>query len=124
MHFKTCVKTYTSSMLNFVLKFVVFYLAQTPAPVNNIRITPNKYGVRVTWRIRTAPQDSSYITNLIIYLNGAKYQNISRGTEINIEGLKRYTTYKVEIETQDGSLQKSKKCSQWFTTKKAGKHGL
>jgi hypothetical protein len=110
-------------MLNFVLKFVVFYLAQTPAPVNNIRITPNKYGVRVTWRIRTAPQDSSYITNLIIYLNGAKYQNISRGTEINIEGLKPYTRYKVEIETQDGSLQKSNKASQWFMTKKAGKHG-
>ncbi len=75
------------------------------------------------WKIRTAATDSSYITNLIIYLNESKYGTISRGTEIIIKRLKPYTAYRVEIETEDGSSQKSNKASQLFKTKEAlGKH--
>ena len=102
---------------------VFSYLVQTPAPVNDINITRYKYAARVTWRIRTAREESSYITKIIIYLNGTKYQTMSRGTRvIIIKQLQPNTRYKVEIETEDGSLQKSNyKPSKYFTTKKAGK---
>jgi hypothetical protein len=48
---------------------------------------------------------------------------MSRGTRvIIIKQLQPNTRYKVEIETEDGSLQKSNyKPSKYFTTKKAGK---
>ena len=77
----------------------------------------------MTWRIPKAPNDSSYITNIIIYLNGAKHQNVSRGIkQIDIERLKPNTSYNVEIETEDDSFQKSIKTSKSFKTKETGKH--
>ena len=75
----------------------------------------------MTWRIRTAPEDSSYITKIIIYLNRRKYETISRGTQIDIKKLEPNTSYQVEIETEDGSSQKSGKVSRNLNTKKAGK---
>ena len=98
------------------------YLVQTPAPVYNIKVTSYNYSALVTWRIPT-PKDSSYITKIIIYLNGAEYQNISRGTQIDIKGLKLYTEYTVGIVTEDGSSQRSNKVSKHFgETNEAGKY--
>ena len=109
-------------MLNLLPNFVAFsYLVQTPAPVYEISITPYERVARVTWRIRTAPEDSSYITKIIIYLNRRKYETISRGTQIVIKKLVPNTRYQVEIETEDGSSQKSKKVSGNLNTKEAGK---
>ena len=52
-----------------------------------------------------------------------KIWDYTRGTEIIIKRLKPYTAYKVEIETEDGSSQKSNKAFQLFKTKEAlGKH--
>jgi hypothetical protein len=75
----------------------------------------------VTWKLQTSASASSYITQLVIYLNGTKYKNVSRGTQTNIEGLNLFTWYKVEIETRDGSLQKSIKVFKSFKTRVTGK---
>ena len=97
------------------------YLVQTPAPVYNIKVASYKHSARVMWTIPT-PKDSSYITKIIIYLNGSEYKNISRGTQINIKGLKLYTWYQVEIEAEDSSSQRSNKVSIYFETNEAGKY--
>ena len=105
-------------MLIFALSLV-----QTSAPAYNIKVYPSKNSARVTWSIQTAIQDSSYITQIIIYLNNKKYKTISRGTEVNITGLIKDTTYTVKIKTQDGSSQKSEIVnSSAFTTNEAGKY--
>ena len=75
----------------------------------------------MTWKLPTSASASSYITHLVIYLNGTQYKNISRGTQINIEGLNLFTWYKVEIETRDGSLRKSIKVFKSFKTRVTGK---
>ena len=87
-----------------------------------MRIIQYKYSARVTWRKRTAPQDSSYITKIIIYLDGAKYQTISQRqrTYIVIYRLKPNTWHKVEIQTEDSYSQKSKKKLRSFTTSTVG----
>jgi hypothetical protein len=110
-----------SSVFNILLNFVIFlYLAQTPAPVNNLDITPYQYAAQVTWRLPT-PQYSSYITKIIIYLNGAEYQTVSRETtRINIKRFKPNTRYKVDIQTEDIILQKSENVSKSFMTNTAG----
>jgi hypothetical protein len=99
----------------------VFYLAQIPAAVQDIKIQPSYTSARVTWKLQTSASASSYITQLVIYLNGTKYKNISRGTQTNIEGLNLFTSYEVEIETRDGSLQKSIKVFKSFKTRITGK---
>ena len=107
----------------FLLKFVIFlYLVQTPAPVNNLRITRYQYAALVTWGILTAPQDSSYITKIIIYIDGSEYQTISQRqrTSIVIKRFKPNTRYNVEIQTEDSYLQKSEKVSKSFNTNTAG----
>jgi hypothetical protein len=96
---------------------------QTPAPVDNIWITPYKKAALVTWwKIRTAPQDSSYITKIIIYIDGSEYHTISQRqrTYIYIYRLKPSTRYKVEIQTEDSYSQKSENVSESFTTNTAG----
>jgi hypothetical protein len=110
-------------MFKFSLNIVVFlYLVQTPAAVNSLSITPYQYAAYVTWRIRTATEDSSYITKIIIYLDGAEYQTISQRqkTYIVIKRFKPNTSYKVEIQTEDSYQQKSEKVSESFTTNTAG----
>ena len=107
---------------NCLLIFVLF-LVQTPAAVSNINVSPSKRSAHVTWSIQTATQSSSYITQIIIYLDNKKYKNISRGTEVDITGLTSYTTYTVGIQTQDGSSQYSKMVNESFTTNEAGKCG-
>ena len=92
-----------------------------PAAVQDIKIQPSYTSARVTWKLQTSASASSYITQLVIYLNGTKYKNISRGTQINIEGLNLFTWYKVEIETRDGSLRKSIKVFKSFKTRVTGK---
>ena len=106
---------------NRLLIFALF-LVQKPAPVSNINVTPSNYSARVTWSIETETQDSSYITQIIIFLGNTKYKNISRGNEVDITGLTPYTTYTVGIQTQDGSSQKSKNMSKSFKTNEAGKY--
>jgi hypothetical protein len=96
---------------------------QIPAPVYDMRIIQYKYSARVTWRIRTAPQDSSYITKIIIYLDGAEYQTISQRQRtyiVYIKRLKPNTSYKVEIQTEDSYSQRSTKFFRSFTTSTAG----
>ncbi|CAB4015126.1 receptor-type tyrosine- phosphatase delta isoform X4 [Paramuricea clavata] len=98
---------------DFCLRLELCGEVQTPAPVYNIKVMSYNYSARVTWKI-PAPKDSSYIMKIIVYLNGAEYQNISRGTQIDIKGLKLYTEYTVGIVTEDGSSQRSNKVSKHF----------
>ena len=98
---------------------------QKPAPVYDVRIIPFQYAARVTWKIRTASKDSSYITSIIFYLNGFEYRKISRQarfTETSITGLDPYTSYILAIVTQDGSLQTSTRISKYFRTRETGEH--
>ena len=112
---------YIGVVLELVLTLCCF-LAQTPAPVYDIRITPYQYTARVTWKIRRAQEESSYITNIIICFNGTKCQNKSRGTEAILGILKPDTSYNVEIATQDGSFQNSTTISKVFKTRVSGRN--
>jgi hypothetical protein len=100
---------------------IFLYLVQTPAPVNSLSITPYQYAALVTWSIPT-PQQSSYITKIIIYIDGAEYQTISQRqtTYIVIKRFKPNTPYNVEIQTEDGYLKKSEKVSKPVMTNTAG----
>ena len=104
-----------------MFNFLFSYLVQTPAPVYDITITPSVTWANVTWKLQTSAADSSYITHLIIHVEGKENSTIvKRGNQFNITGLKRYTKYSVGIQTQDGSSQKSKKIFETFTTLKEG----
>ena len=92
-----------------------------PAAVQDIKIQASYTSASVTWKLQTSASASSYITQLVIYLNGTKYKNVSPGNQTNIEGLNLFTWYKVEIETRDGSLQKSIKVFKSFKTRVTGK---
>ncbi|CAB4005657.1 Down syndrome cell adhesion molecule homolog isoform X2 [Paramuricea clavata] len=69
------------------------------------------------WKLQTSA--SSYITQIIIYLDGNQHWTISRGTQFDITGLKPGTMYTVRIQTQDGSSQTSSAEDRNFTTIKA-----
>ncbi|CAB4005117.1 ---NA---, partial [Paramuricea clavata] len=114
------IKIQSKGNTDFCLRIELCGEVQTPAPAYDINITPYKYAARVTWRIRTRTEDSSYITKINLYLNSRKYQTISRRTSIIIKRLEPFTQYKVEIETEDGSSEKSNKVYKDFWTKKAG----
>jgi hypothetical protein len=89
-----------------------------PAPVQDIKIQPSFTSASVTWKLPTSASVSSYITHLVIYLNGTDIR-IFRSTQIDIQGLTPYTWYKVEIVTQDGSSQSNDKAaSEIFRTKR------
>jgi hypothetical protein len=92
-----------------------------PAAVQDIKIQPSYTSASVTWKLQTSASASSYITHLVIYLNGAEYKTISRGSQTNIEGLNLFTSYEVGIETRDGSLQESIKVFKSFKTRVTGK---
>ncbi|XP_028402594.1 receptor-type tyrosine-protein phosphatase F-like isoform X2 [Dendronephthya gigantea] len=103
----------------FCLRIELCGKVQTPAPVQDIKVTPSNTSADVTWKI-PEPKDSSYITNYNIFINGKLQQSISRetyGNKFTIRGLKPYTDYKVEIETEDGSGEKGGKVSEDFKTK-------
>ena len=90
-----------------------------PAAVQDIKIQASYTSANVTWKLPTFASASSYITHLVIYLNGTEKKRIFRSTQINIEGLTPYSWYKVHIGTQDGSSQSSDKAaSEMFRTKK------
>ena len=92
-----------------------------PAPVYDIAITPSVTWANVKWKLKTSAAESSYITHLIIHVGSKENQAmVKRGNQFNITGLKRYTKYSVGIQTQDGSLQRSKKIFGNFTTLKEG----
>ena len=57
----------------------------------------------------------------MVYLNGHQHTTISRGNEVTIYGLLPYTSYTVEIQTEDGFSQKSDKVNKTFKTNEAGK---
>ncbi|CAB4007476.1 ---NA---, partial [Paramuricea clavata] len=96
---------------------------QTPAPVKNVNVSPSDYSARVTWELPTAPQDSSYVTHYLIYLNNKFVKEISRamyGTEFNILPLKPNTENTFGILTKaDGSVQRGTYVNETFTTKQA-----
>jgi hypothetical protein len=96
------------------------FLVQTPAQVSNITVSPSKFSATVMWEISTSTQHSSYITEIIIYLNGQVHKTVSRGTQVTIEGLLPYTSYSVGIQTQDGSSQKSQIVTKLFMTRGIG----
>ena len=75
----------------------------------------------MTWSIPT-PQQSSYITKVIIYIDGEEYQTISQRqrTYIVIKRFKPNTWYNVELQTEDSYRQKSEKVSKPVTTNTAG----
>ena len=103
---------------------IVFILVQTPAPVKNLNVSPSDYSARVTWELPTAPEDSSYITHYLIFLNNKFVKEISRamyGTEFNILPLKPNTENTFGIQTKDGSVQRGTYVTETFTTKQAGK---
>ena len=103
-----------------MLIFAIF-LVQRPAPVFNINVSPSKYSARVTWSIQTATQYSSYITQIIVYIDNTKHKTISRRTEVDITGLTPYTTYIVGIQSEDGSSQYSEIVNENFKTNEASK---
>ena len=91
-----------------------------PAPVHDITVTPSATWAEVTWKL-TSASASSYITHLIIHLDGNGNQTtVERRTQFNITGLKPLTKYTVRIETQDGSLQRSKRINESFITLETG----
>ena len=96
------------------------FSVQTPAPVSNVGVSPSSHDATVTWTIKRSIQESSYITHIIIHLNGIKQETITRGTEIKFEKLHPYTSYTVGIQTQDGSNQKSEPVTKAFATNEAG----
>ena len=99
--------------------FLMFFLAQTPAPVYDIQVIPSANSARVSWKVQTRPEESSYIKYVHVYLDGSRIKAIDqRGTEYTITNLKPVTHYEVEIETEDDSKQKSSKVSEQFTTTK------
>jgi hypothetical protein len=99
----------------------VFFTVQKPAPVYDITITPYQYAARVTWKL-PEQENSSYITKVIICLSDTKCQAESREeTKTIIHRLKPFSSYNIEIGTQDGYSQKSIRVSKSFTTY-AGKH--
>ena len=103
---------------------IVFILVQTPAPVKNLNVSPSDYSARVTWELPAAPEDSSYITHYLIFLNNKFVKEISRamyGTEFNILPLKPNTENTFGIQTKDGSVQRGTYVTETFTTKQAGK---
>ena len=109
-----------TSLISKPFDVSLLFLVQTPAPVFNIIVSPSQYSANVTWEISTSIQDSSYITQIIIYLNGQVHKTISRGTQIAINGLSPDTFYVVGIQTQDGSSQKSQMVIEPFRTKEKG----
>ena len=113
------VKIESTGNQDFCLRIELCGEVQTPAPVSNINVSPSNYSAYVTWQISTSTKDSSYITKIIIYLNSKEHKNISRGTQVTIDGLLPYTSYTVGIETQDGSSQKSNIVIETFKTSKA-----
>jgi hypothetical protein len=97
------------------------FLVQTPAAVSNVNVSPSPYSARVTWKLPTR-QDSSYITQIIVYLDGYEHQILPRGTQVTIDSLTPYKEYIVGIETQDSSSQRSgKTVYSPFRTDEAGK---
>ena len=109
-------------ILELFTELVLFlYLVQMPAPVHGIKITQSDTSANVTWNIETSVSTSSYITQIVIYLNGKEHQTISRRTQFHITGLKPCTQNTVGVQTQDGSLQKSRRVSIRFKTNEAGK---
>ena len=102
---------------------VLFHLAQTPAPVYNIKVKPSKTSAIVTWDIVTEPEGSSYITHYQVYIDQKFLEKMDRknqGMQYNITGLIPYTFYGVGIEAVDGSSQTSKREYKNFMTNEAG----
>ncbi|XP_028402428.1 receptor-type tyrosine-protein phosphatase S-like [Dendronephthya gigantea] len=113
------IKMQSTGTNDFCLRIELCGKVQTPAPVQDIKVTPSNTSADVSWKV-PEPKDSSYITNYNIFINGKLQQTISRETYDNkfaIRGLKLYTDYRVEIETEDGSGEKGDKVSEDFKTK-------
>ena len=121
-------ESFSMSCAGFINKFLanlltVFILVQSPSPVYDLQVISSYSSAELTWKIRTKPKDSSYITHYNISIDQKHPQRISRvkyGTKFTISGLKPNTSYCVEIKTADGSGQESGKVYKKFKTKQAG----
>ena len=97
-------------------------LVQTPAPANDIKVTPSDTSAQVTLG-NPAPETSSYITRYYIILDDHYLKTIRRQesrTEFRIIGLAAFTNYTVKIYAGDGSSQWSSSRYKIFTTNTAG----
>ena len=104
-----------------LLLCLLLSLVQMPAPVRDVEITSSYHSAHVRWTPDLMQPNSSYITQITIYLDGSQYQNISReSSQFNFTGLKPNNTYTVGIQTADGS-QKSQIVSKNFTTNEISK---
>lgn len=105
---------------------IAFILVQFPAPVYDIQVKPSDTSAELTWKI-PEPKNSTYITHYNISIGQKPPQRISRethGNKFTISVLKPNTTYTVEIQTEDGSGQKSKTVYKHLKTKEAGTAGV
>ena len=67
--------------------------------------------------------DSSYITRVLLYVNGIHRVTLYRathGTEYTLTNLKPYTTYRLAIWAWDGSLKTSSPTFENFMTTRVG----
>jgi hypothetical protein len=97
-------------------------LVQTPATVNDIKVTPSNTSAQMTLG-NASPETSSYITHYYIKLNERYLKTIYRQesrTEFSITGLTPFTKYTVRIYAGDGSSQWSSGTDKVFTTNAAG----
>ena len=102
----------------------MFFLAQTPAPVHDIRTTRSgAHWASVSWNLPTATT-SSYVIQLEIsvYVNGRYlwHRTISRGTQYNITGLNPNTVYTLKIRTGDVLKWDNELIHKTVKTKEAG----
>ena len=107
-------------------KYLLIFLAQTPAPVQQTRITQSgTHWASVSWNLPTATT-SSYVTQLQIsvYVNDRYLwrRTISRRTQYNITGLNPNTVYTFKIKTRDVLQWNNELFHETFKTKEAGIH--
>ena len=97
------------------------FLAETPAPVSSIHVTPSSSSATVTWTLPASNPKFSSTTRIVIYLNNNEHASITPTTRhVTLGNLKPSTWYTVGIRTQDIYSQQSGMMTEDFTTK-AGK---
>ncbi|XP_028413353.1 uncharacterized protein LOC114536224 [Dendronephthya gigantea] len=114
------IKIQSTGKNDFCLRIELCGEVQSPAPVYDFQVVSTYNSAELTWKIRTEPKDSSYITHYNISIDQKHSQRISRetyGTKFTISFLQPSTTYSVQINTEDSSGQKSEKVYKNFTTK-------
>jgi hypothetical protein len=92
------------------------FLAETPAPVSSIHVTPSSSSATVTWTLPASNPKFSSTTRIVIYLNNNEVASKTPTTSVILRDLKPSTRYKVGIRTQDIYSQQSVIMNEDFTT--------